>query len=79
MYPRIVLYIRIANQVQQYLFRQSVESSKHFGDALMPLLKQLISNGFSRVDDVYEKLPSELVSFVSYHALSGLFYSLTLQ
>jgi hypothetical protein len=39
-----------------------VESSKHFGDALMPLLKQLITNGFTKEDDVYEKLPPELVS-----------------
>ena len=40
----------------------SVESSKHFGEALMPLLRQLISGGFSKDDDVYEKLPAELVS-----------------
>ena len=40
----------------------SVESSKHFGEALMPLLRQLISGGFSKDDDVYEKLPPELVS-----------------
>ena len=40
----------------------SVESSKHFGEALMPLLRQLIANGFSKDDDVYEKLPPELVS-----------------
>lgn len=40
----------------------SVESSKHFGEALMPLLRQLISGGFSKDDDVYGKLPPELVS-----------------
>lgn len=42
----------------------AVESSNHFGEALMPLLKQLISNGFSKDDDIYEKLPPELVSFL---------------
>eukprot|EP00804_Cyclotella_cryptica_P020809 CCRYP_019250-RD/>CCRYP_019250-RD protein AED:0.09 eAED:0.09 QI:158/0.81/0.91/1/0.90/0.91/12/496/1041 len=40
----------------------SVESSKHFGNALMPLLKRLISAGFTKEDDVYEKLPSELAN-----------------
>jgi hypothetical protein len=32
----------------------------------MPLLRQLIANGFSKDDDVYEKLPPELVSL--YHS-----------
>lgn len=35
----------------------SVESSKHFGDALLPLLKQMIVDGNS-----FEKLPPALVS-----------------
>ena len=39
----------------------SVESSNHFGEALLPLLKQLIEN-----QGDFEKLPPELVSsFVS--------------
>ena len=42
----------------------SVESSNHFGEALMPLLRQLIGGGFSKDDDVYEKLPPELVSVI---------------
>jgi len=37
----------------------SVESSKHFGEALLPLLKQLIEHQ----EDV-EKLPPALVSFI---------------
>ena len=37
----------------------SVESSKHFGEALLPLLKQLIVDGGD-----YEKLPPELVSSI---------------
>jgi alpha-aminoadipic semialdehyde synthase len=40
----------------------SVESSNHFGEALLPLLRQLIGNGFSKDDDVYEKLPPELAN-----------------
>ena len=39
----------------------SVESSKHFGDALVPLLEQLILNGYS-TDQADENLPPELVS-----------------
>lgn len=35
----------------------SVESSKHFGDALLPLLKQYIEN-----EGNFETLPPELVS-----------------
>lgn len=40
----------------------SVESSKHFGDALLPLLKQLISNGYYTDSKNDDKLPPELVS-----------------
>lgn len=39
----------------------SVESSKHFGDALVPLLEQLILNGYS-TERADENLPPELVS-----------------
>lgn len=48
----------------------SVESSNHFGEALMPLLRQLIGGGFSKDDDVYEKLPPELVSVVIFCIVS---------
>mmetsp|Transcript_32325 Transcript_32325/g.68355 ORF Transcript_32325/g.68355 Transcript_32325/m.68355 type:complete len:1058 (+) Transcript_32325:153-3326(+) len=40
----------------------SVESSKHFGDALLPLLKQLILDGYSGDGKDFEKLPPELVN-----------------
>ena len=40
----------------------SVESSKHFGDALLPLLKQLIVDGYNQDGHDYEELPPELVS-----------------
>jgi hypothetical protein len=40
----------------------SVESSKHFGESLLPLLKQLITNGHDKDDDVYGNLSPELVS-----------------
>mmetsp|Transcript_20113 Transcript_20113/g.36905 ORF Transcript_20113/g.36905 Transcript_20113/m.36905 type:complete len:741 (-) Transcript_20113:1128-3350(-) len=40
----------------------SVESSKHFGDALLPLLKQLIIDGYSRDGQGYENLPPELAN-----------------
>ncbi|KAL7543132.1 hypothetical protein ACHAXR_012453 [Thalassiosira sp. AJA248-18] len=40
----------------------SVESSKHFGDALLPLLKQLIMDGYGEDDKDYEKLPPELAN-----------------
>ncbi|KAL7545977.1 hypothetical protein ACHAWF_009327 [Thalassiosira exigua] len=40
----------------------SVESSKHFGDALLPLLKQLIVDGYSENDKNYNKLPQELAN-----------------
>jgi hypothetical protein len=39
----------------------SVESSKHFGDALVPLLQQLIDNGYN-TERADENLPPELVS-----------------
>ena len=46
----------------------SVESSKHFGDALVPLLEQLIATGYSS-ERAGENLPPELVSdFVLTHA-----------
>lgn len=45
----------------------SVESSKHFGDALVPLLEQLIATGYS-TERADENLPPELVSdFVLTH------------
>ncbi len=39
----------------------SVESSKHFGDALLPLLKKMILNRHDNDSD-YQHLPAELVS-----------------
>ena len=46
----------------------SVESSKHFGDALVPLLEQLIATGYS-TERADEKLHPELVSdFVYFHS-----------
>jgi alpha-aminoadipic semialdehyde synthase len=44
----------------------SVESSKHFSESLMPLLKQLIINDYNKDDDMYVKLPTELVSICSF-------------
>ena len=40
----------------------SVESSKHFGNALLPLLKQMIIEDYSGDQEDFEKLPPELVS-----------------
>lgn len=40
----------------------SVESSKHFGDALLPLLKQLIVDGYNQDGHDYEELPPELAN-----------------
>ena len=52
----------------------SVESSKHFGDALLPLLKQLIIDGYSRDAQGYEKLPPELVSIITLCCLVELLF-----
>lgn len=55
----------------------SVESSKHFGDALLPLLRQLIENKGN-----FETLPPELVSLnsqtenVEAHLLTLIYFSL---
>ena len=43
----------------------SVESSKHFSEALLPLLKQLVADDFSNDHASYENLPPELVSTLS--------------
>ena len=43
----------------------SVESSKHFSEALLPLLKQLVADDFSNDHSSYENLPQELVSTLS--------------
>jgi alpha-aminoadipic semialdehyde synthase len=41
----------------------SAESSEHFSESLLPLLKQLITNDYNKVDDdMYAKLSPELVS-----------------
>jgi len=40
----------------------SVESSKHFGDSLMPLLKQLIIGGYSNEAQNIDRLPTELAN-----------------
>ena len=39
----------------------SVESSKHFGDALVPLLKKMIMDGHTTSND-YQNLPAELAN-----------------
>ena len=44
----------------------SVEGSNHFGDALLPLLEQLIVDGYSEEAKNYEKIPPELVSSVAF-------------
>ncbi len=53
----------------------SVESSKHFGEALIPLLEQLIATGYS-TEQADENLPPGLVSdFVLMH-VQMIFFSL---
>jgi alpha-aminoadipic semialdehyde synthase len=47
----------------------SVESSNHFSESLLPLLKQLIVNNYSKDDDIAD-LPPELVStFLSFGSI----------
>ena len=53
----------------------SVESSKHFSEALLPLLKQLVADDFSNDHASYENLPPELVSSLSFDLFLDSFFA----